>query len=123
MGPVDTLYEGGLFVCDLKVPMDFPNFPPKLKFTGAIPFHPNVYKDGRVCISILHPPGDDGAEKAEERWRPILGIEQILVSVISMLSDPNCDSPANVDAAFLWRTDRKTFKRQARRSAQKSLEA
>ncbi|RYY68731.1 hypothetical protein EON63_24490 [archaeon] len=34
-----------------------------------------------------------------ERWRPILGVEQIIVSVISMLSDPNDDSPANIDAA------------------------
>lgn len=32
------------------------------------------------------------------RWRPVLGIEQILVSVVSMLSAPNIDSPANVDA-------------------------
>ena len=38
-------------------------------------------------------------ETAEERWRPILGVEQVLVSVISMLADPNTDSPANVDAA------------------------
>jgi len=38
-------------------------------------------------------------ERAEERWRPILGVESIIVSVISMLSDPNDDSPANIDAA------------------------
>lgn len=34
-----------------------------------------------------------------ERWRPILGVESIILSVISMLSDPNDDSPANIDAA------------------------
>ncbi len=33
------------------------------------------------------------------RWRPILGVEEILLSVVSMLNDPNIDSPANVDAA------------------------
>lgn len=38
-------------------------------------------------------------ETADERWRPILGVESILVSVISMLSDPNDESPANIDAA------------------------
>ncbi len=37
-----------------------------------------------------------------ERWRPILGVEQIIVSVISMLSDPNDDSPANIDAAVSY---------------------
>lgn len=70
-------------------------------------WHPNsnlysVYLDGRVCISILHPPGTDEfntLETADERWRPILGIEAIFHSVVSMLNDPNIDSPANIDAA------------------------
>jgi hypothetical protein len=64
-----------------------------------------VYPNGVVCISILHPPGEDQLnqqETADERWRPILGVESILVSVISMLSDPNDDSPANIDAAVGW---------------------
>ena len=61
-----------------------------------------VYPDGRVCISILHPPGEDKFnefETANERWRPILGVDAILLSVISMLNDPNLDSIANIDAA------------------------
>jgi ubiquitin-conjugating enzyme E2 G1 len=61
-----------------------------------------VYEDGKVCISILHPPGTDvfnELEKAEERWRPILSVEAIIVSVMSMLSAPNDESPANIDAA------------------------
>ena len=60
-----------------------------------------VHKDGEVCISILHEPGEDkyGYEKASERWLPIHTVETILMSVISMISDPNDESPANVDAA------------------------
>jgi ubiquitin-conjugating enzyme E2 G1 len=60
-----------------------------------------VAQDGDVCISILHPPGEDkfGYEKASERWLPIHTVETIMVSVISMLSDPNDESPANLDAA------------------------
>ena len=61
-----------------------------------------VYWDsGEVCISILHPPGDDafGYEQASERWLPVHTVESILVSVISMLSSPNDESPANIDAA------------------------
>ena len=58
-------------------------------------------KNGDVCISILHEPGEDkwGYEKPEERWLPIHTVETILISVISMLADPNDESPANVDAA------------------------
>ena len=56
---------------------------------------------GEVCISILHEPGEDkwGYEKPEERWLPVHTVETILISVISMLADPNDESPANVDAA------------------------
>lgn len=60
-----------------------------------------VSKEGDVCISILHEPGEDkfGYEKPEERWLPIHTVESILLSVISMIADPNDESPANVDAA------------------------
>ena len=60
-----------------------------------------VDPSGDVCISILHEPGDDkyGYEKASERWLPVHTVETILVSVISMLADPNDESPANVDTA------------------------
>jgi len=100
-GPPDTLYEGGIFTAVLSFPEDFPNNPPDMKFEQEM-LHPNIYPDGRVCISILHPPGTDRyneQESADERWRPILGVESILVSVISMLGEPNLDSAANIDAA------------------------
>ena len=47
-----------------------------------------VYPDGRVCISILHTPGEDplGYESATERWSPVQSIEKILLSVVSMLA-------------------------------------
>jgi ubiquitin-conjugating enzyme E2 G1 len=95
-----------------------------MTFTSEM-WHPNVYEDGRVCISILHPPGEDefnSQESADERWRPILGVEQILVSVISMLSDPNDESPANLDAAVMWRNDRTAFKKKVRQVVRKSQE-
>ena len=87
-------------------------------------WHPNIYPDGKVCISILHPPGEDKfneLESADERWRPILGVESILISVMSLFSDPNDDSPANVDAAKEWRENNKAFKRRVRRTVEKSM--
>jgi ubiquitin-conjugating enzyme E2 G1 len=124
MGPDGTLYEGGFFKARLVFPADFPNMPPTMTFTSEM-WHPNVYADGKVCISILHPPGEDeynSQESADERWRPILGVEQILVSVISMLSDPNDESPANLDAAVMWRNDRAAFKKKVRQVVRKSQE-
>ena len=61
-------------------------------------------------------------EKAEERWRPILGVEAILMSVISMLNDPNDESPANIDAAKQWREDRVAFKKKVRQCVRRSQE-
>lgn len=88
--------------------------PPKMRFTTEI-FHPNgkfifiygthltqVYPDGTVCISILHAPQAEDwqtGDTADERWKPVHTVESIVMSVISMLSGPNDESPANVDAA------------------------
>eukprot|EP00612_Vaucheria_litorea_P001904 CAMPEP_0171455412 /NCGR_PEP_ID=MMETSP0945-20130129/2317_1 /TAXON_ID=109269 /ORGANISM="Vaucheria litorea, Strain CCMP2940" /LENGTH=167 /DNA_ID=CAMNT_0011980647 /DNA_START=141 /DNA_END=644 /DNA_ORIENTATION=- len=124
VGPPDTLFEEGLFKATLEFPRDFPNNPPTMTFVSEM-WHPNVYEDGRVCISILHPPGEDkynDQETAEERWRPILGVESIIMSVISMLSDPNDESPANIDAAVQWRKEKEAFKKRVRQCVRKSHE-
>ncbi|KAM6329194.1 ubiquitin-conjugating enzyme E2 R2 isoform X2 [Calonectris borealis] len=74
-GPPNTLYEGGYF------------------------------KNGDVCISILHPPVDDpqSGELPSERWNPTQNVRTILLSVISLLNEPNTFSPANVDASVMFR--------------------
>ena len=115
-GPTDTIYEGGFFRAILTFPEDYPNSPPQMQFTTKM-WHPNIYTDGKVCISILHPPGTDKfneQEKAEERWRPSLGAEEILLSVISMLNDPNPDSPANIDAAVMFRNNKEEYNNKVR---------
>ncbi|XP_074567085.1 uncharacterized protein LOC141823732 [Curcuma longa] len=72
IGPPDTLYDGGFFNAVMSFPPNYPNSPPTVRFTSEM-WHPNVYPDGRVCISILHPPGEDpnGYELPSERWTPI----------------------------------------------------
>eukprot|EP00037_Helgoeca_nana_P029121 m.346392 g.346392 ORF g.346392 m.346392 type:complete len:175 (-) comp27907_c5_seq15:112-636(-) len=123
MGPPDTVYEEGFFKALLTFPKEYPFQPPKLKFVTEI-WHPNVYKDGRVCISILHDPGEDeyGGEDSSERWRPIHTVRTIMLSVISMLADPNDKSPANVDAAKQWREEPAAFKEKNRRLVRRSQE-
>ena len=46
--------EGGFFKAAMKFPSDYPNMPPTLKITSDF-WHPNVYPDGRVCISCAAP--------------------------------------------------------------------
>lgn len=85
-----------------------------------------VYPDGKVCISILHPPGTDeynNQESADERWRPILGVESIILSVISMLNDPNISSPANIDAAVEYRDNYDSYKKKVRKLTIQSVDS
>lgn len=97
--------------------------PPTLVFQTPIPFHPNIYKNGELCISILHPPEDDkyGYESAAERWSPVQSPETILVSVLSLFNEPNDESPANLDAAKLLREEREGKNREFRSRVRKCV--
>eukprot|EP00038_Savillea_parva_P006157 m.162053 g.162053 ORF g.162053 m.162053 type:complete len:247 (-) comp12137_c0_seq1:198-938(-) len=103
-GPPETIYTGGYFKAQLIFPKTYPFSPPEMKFVPPL-FHPNVYPDGKICISILHPPGEDemSGELASERWSPAQRVRTILLSVISLLNEPNTSSPANVDASVAYR--------------------
>jgi ubiquitin-conjugating enzyme E2 G1 len=122
-GPPKTPYEGGTFPALLDFPQEFPDLPPKMRFLCPM-YHPNIRDTGEVCISILHPPGEDVFEYEDraERWLPIHTVESILISVISMLSDPNCESPENVEAAKTYRTNPKEYMRKVRRTVEQSYE-
>eukprot|EP00471_Norrisiella_sphaerica_P003856 CAMPEP_0184480406 /NCGR_PEP_ID=MMETSP0113_2-20130426/1919_1 /TAXON_ID=91329 /ORGANISM="Norrisiella sphaerica, Strain BC52" /LENGTH=170 /DNA_ID=CAMNT_0026858871 /DNA_START=98 /DNA_END=610 /DNA_ORIENTATION=+ len=125
-GPADTPFEGGFFPALLEFPTDYPSKPPKMKFTTKGFWHPNVYTDGRVCISILHEAKEDqfnSQEKMSEKWRPILGVEAILLSVVSLLSDPNLESPANIDASVQLKKKPDDYKKKVRKLVRDSLEA
>ncbi|XP_072849104.1 ubiquitin-conjugating enzyme E2 R2 isoform X2 [Pogona vitticeps] len=88
----------------IKFPMDYPYSPPTFRFLTKM-WHPNIYENGDVCISILHPPVDDpqSGELPSERWNPTQNVRTILLSVISLLNEPNTFSPANVDASVMFR--------------------
>ena len=109
-GPKDSPYEEGIFKLSLKFPDSYPSNPPVLQFLSEF-WHPNVYPDGKVCISILHPPGEDvtSGESASERWCPTQSVETILLSVQSMLCDPNMFSPASTDAMKMLRDHKSQY--------------
>lgn len=88
IGPEDTLYEGGMFNGEIIFPQNYPIEPPKVKFNNMI--YPNIHRNGDICISILHQGRDVyGYEKDYERWNPSHGVDSIMMSIISMLSEPN----------------------------------
>jgi ubiquitin-conjugating enzyme E2 R len=70
-GPPNTIYQGGYFKSIIKFPPDYPYSPPTVRFSTKM-WHPNIYENGDVCISILHPPQDDptNTELPSEKWNP-----------------------------------------------------
>lgn len=103
-GPPNTLYQGGYFKSCIKFPQDYPYSPPTVRFSTKM-WHPNIYENGDVCISILHPPVDDptNTELPSEKWNPAQNVRTVMMSIISLLNEPNTFSPANVDASVMYR--------------------
>eukprot|EP00035_Acanthoeca_spectabilis_P034302 m.28280 g.28280 ORF g.28280 m.28280 type:complete len:230 (+) comp6529_c0_seq1:122-811(+) len=122
VGPPDTPYAGGVWKALLRFPDDFPMHPPSVQIMGKF-FHPNVYRDGKVCISTLQMPIPDAEDEgvATGFWTPVSGMETIFVSVLSLLSDPNPDDPANAEAAKLFRDSPKEFEKQVAATIAASL--
>ena len=104
-------------------PSNYPYSPPTFQFKRPI-YHPNIYADGKLCISILHAPGNDemSGESAGERWSPAQRVESVLISIISLLDDAECSSPANVDAGVMLRKDPQGYKKRVKEDVEKSKE-
>merc|ERR1712150_137121 len=94
-GPDDTPWEGGTFKLELKFTEEYPVKAPTVKFVTKM-FHPNIYANGAICLDIL-----------QHNWSPIYDISAILTSIQSLLTDPNPNSPANVEAAKLYQENRR----------------
>lgn len=117
-GNKDSIYDGIIFHTEMSFPSDYPMNPPQMKFITKM-IHPNIYKDGSVCISILHRAGDDPTayEKPDERWSPVQSIRTIVLSVMTILNEPNPESPADVDASKKFIENKDMFYEEARKYA------
>lgn len=71
-----------------------------------------VYNDGGICLDIL-----------QNQWSPIYDIAAILTSIQSLLTDPNPNSPANVEAARLYQENRREYDRRVSEIVEASWEA
>ena len=84
------VYEGHTYKLSFKFPTGYPYEPPQVTF-GTPCFHPNVDQYGNICLDIL-----------KEKWSAAYNVRTILLSIQSLLADPNLDSPLNGHAAAIW---------------------
>ena len=80
-GPKDTPYEDCPMLYSFEIPTSFPFDPPKVLFIttdGQTRFHPNMYKEGKVCLSIL-------GTWAGEKWSSVMRLSTVLVTLQSLM--------------------------------------
>ncbi|KAI9185906.1 hypothetical protein LWI28_011802 [Acer negundo] len=110
MGPADSPFAGGVFLVSIHFPPDYPFKPPKVAFRTKV-FHPNINSNGSICLDIL-----------KEQWSPALTISKVLLSICSLLTDPNPDDPLVPEIAHMYKTDRAKYETTARSWTQKGSE-
>jgi len=83
IGPSGTPYFGGYYFFSFDFPIDYPFSPPKVTFMtndGITRFNPNLYKCGKVCVSLLNTWSGD-------KWSSCQTINSILLTLCSLLND------------------------------------
>jgi ubiquitin-conjugating enzyme E2 D len=102
MGPIDSPYAGGLFTLQIDIPKNYPFKPPKFRFLTPI-LHPNINSNGNICLDTLN-----------TNWSPVLTISKTILSISSLLCDPNPDDPLDKAVAEIYKKDRDKFNKLAR---------
>ncbi|NP_001108475.1 ubiquitin-conjugating enzyme E2-22 kDa [Bombyx mandarina] len=102
-GPVDTPYEGGTFLLEIKVPETYPFNPPKIRFLTKI-WHPNVSSvTGAICLDIL-----------KDQWAAALTLRTVLLSLQALLSAGEPNDPQDAVVAKQFRENPRLFTMTAR---------
>lgn len=101
-GPDDSPYSGGVFKLSIQFPADYPFRCPHVKFLTPI-YHPNINRAGLICLDIL-----------KNMWSPALTISKVLLSIESLLTDPNPKDPLVPEIADLYLRDRAAYEMEAR---------
>ncbi|KAF2027306.1 hypothetical protein EK21DRAFT_72251 [Setomelanomma holmii] len=87
IGPNETPYEYAPFVIDFHLGSTYPQTPPEAFFhswtNGNGSVNPNLYEDGKICLSLL---GTWHTDERNESWSPAKStLLQVLVSIMGLV--------------------------------------
>jgi ubiquitin-conjugating enzyme E2 D/E len=107
MGPSESPFAGGVYALEIHFPSEYPFKPPKVMFKTKI-YHPNISEAGHICLDIL-----------KDQWSPALTISKVLISIGSLLTDPNPKDPLCPDIANQYIQDKGSYEETAREWTQR----
>lgn len=118
IGPTGTPYEYAPFVVDLQLGPGFPQVPPVAHFhswTGGLGrINPNLYEEGKVCLSLLNTwPGQSEGES----WSDKASILQVLISLMGLVL---VDKPFYNEAGFESYSEEKLYTRESQQYSEKA---
>ena len=102
LGPDETPFQGGKFNINIIFPNDYPFLPPLITFETKI-YHPNISRNGTICIDIL-----------KDKWSPALSLTKILLSISSLLAEPNGNDPLEIDIANMYLNNNEKYIEKAK---------
>lgn len=114
-GPPQSPYSGGVFPAMVEFPPDYPSNPPRMKFLTPM-YHPNIADNGEVCISIFNSSNPDQDDHLSDSVPFEFTAQSFFITVQAMLSDPDFDSPVNMDVAYTYQNNPREFMRKVRRT-------
>ena len=89
IGPKDTIYDNAYLFFSIDFPQKYPYEPPIItyKSQNRIRIHPNIYVNGKVCLSIL-------GTWSGPSWTSAMDIINVLITIQSLLdNNPLCNEP------------------------------
>lgn len=109
--PDKAPYNKGAFRIEINFPAEYPFKPPKITFKTRI-YHPNVDEKGQICLGIISP----------EHWKPATKTDQVILSLVALINDPEPEHPLRSDLAQEFTKDPKKFFKNAEEHTKKFAE-
>jgi ubiquitin-conjugating enzyme E2 T len=112
VGPPESPFQEGVFELMIRFPPRYPMEPPNCRFTSnPAPYHPNIDSSGRICLDTLK-------SAPSGTWSPAVSLSSLLLSLRSLLAEPNPDDGLVADISQQYRLHPEQWRAEAKRQTE-----